>query len=169
MKNLSLQKQQSGAALVIGLVILLVMTLLGVSSMNSSRTELKIAANIQNKSVAFQVAENAIQRVVLDPATPWSNLTTTATNFTFDPAGENYSARTAMIFEDCRRNPQGYDLSGDGVGDGAGSNNKAIVHNIRSVGEAKALTTARVVASSAVSVGVRTMLAGCTPPAPAAP
>lgn len=169
MKKLSLQKQQSGAALVIGLVILLVMTLLGVSSMNSSRTELKIAANIQNKSIAFQAAENAIQRVVLDPATPWSNLTTTATISTFEPTGQNFAARTVMLFEDCRRNPQGYDLSGDGVGDGAGSNNKAIVHNIRSTGETKAATTSLVVASSAVSVGVRTMLAGCTPPASTGP
>jgi type IV pilus assembly PilX-like protein len=166
MRNFQLnnKRQQSGAALVIGLIILLVMTLLGVSSMNSSRTELKIAANIQNKSVAFQTAETATQRVIVNPATKWGNILTTQT-FSYAPSGENFSASTNMKFIDCRNNPEGYSLEGDGVADGSGSGNRAVIHQLRSVGSKNA--SGNVVASSAIVAGIQTMLAGCTPPAPA--
>ncbi len=162
MKNLNMHKRQSGAALVIGLVILLVMTLLGVSSMNSSRTELKIAANIQNKSVAYQVAENAIQRLILNPATPWgSTEKNTPVLSTYAPEDENYSATTIMTLTDCRKNPIGYSLEGDGINDGKGSANRAIIHNVKSIGDATAPGTGAVVASSAISVGIQSLLAGC--------
>jgi len=161
MKNLKFKRQQSGAALVIGLIILLVMTLLGVTSMNTSRTELKIAANIQNRSVAFQTAETATQRVLISSATLWGDIDNIQ-QFSFAPTGQDYSAATEMQFEDCRNNPEGYSLEGDGVGDGTGSSNKAVVHNVKSVGSA--LSSGTAVAKSSVVVGIQTMLAGCTPP-----
>ena len=48
--------KQNGAALVVGLIMLLVMTLLGITSMSSTRIELKIANNLSNHSTAFQTA-----------------------------------------------------------------------------------------------------------------
>jgi len=165
MKNLNLRKQQSGAALAVGLVILLVMTLLGITSMNTTRTELKIAANIKNHSTAFQTAETATQRVLLDTATLWGDIDNIQ-NFSFAPTGKSYSAATQMQFEDCRNNPEGYSLEGDGVGDGTGGGNKAVIHNIRSVGTTSTAFGGEAIASSVVVVGIQTMLAGCTPPAP---
>ena len=68
--------KQNGAALVVGLIMLLVMTLIGVSSMNSTRTELKIANNFKNHSNAFQTAALMFERALVDPilavpATGW--------------------------------------------------------------------------------------------------
>jgi type IV pilus assembly protein PilX len=65
-------RKQSGAALVIGLMILLVLTVLGISSMGSSTTALKITQNTQNKNRAFQFAESVIN-VTVD-AVDYSNI-----------------------------------------------------------------------------------------------
>lgn len=52
--------RERGAALVVSLVILSVVTLLGVSSMQSSNTELKMAASQRDRGVAFEAAEAAL-------------------------------------------------------------------------------------------------------------
>ena len=53
-------KKQSGAVLVMALVMLTVLTLIGVASMESSSMELKVAGNIQEHDVAFQSAQTII-------------------------------------------------------------------------------------------------------------
>ena len=58
MQNMnSFQNRQSGAALVIGLVLLLVLTVLGVSTMSTASLELAMAGNDQFAENAFQLAE----------------------------------------------------------------------------------------------------------------
>lgn len=52
--------QQSGTALIISLIILAVVTLLGVTGMQSSNTELKLAASQRDRGVAFEAAEAAL-------------------------------------------------------------------------------------------------------------
>lgn len=59
-------KKQSGAVLVMALVMLAVLTLIGVASMDSSSLQLKVASNIQEHEVAFQAAQAAIAFVVSD-------------------------------------------------------------------------------------------------------
>lgn len=54
--------RQQGAALIVGLIMLLVLTLLGVSNMNMTTLELKMAANSQNQNHCFQAAEAGIGR-----------------------------------------------------------------------------------------------------------
>ncbi len=61
MKRIQLQKQQDGAALVVGLVLLVVVTVLAVSGMNTATTELAMARNNQNYENAFQAAETGIE------------------------------------------------------------------------------------------------------------
>ncbi len=56
------RNRQSGAALVIGLLLLLVLTLLAVSSMNTASTELVAAGNAQFQQNAFQAAETGIEQ-----------------------------------------------------------------------------------------------------------
>ena len=69
-KVTSMQRQQ-GAALVIGLLLLLVLTLLAVSGMNSASLEFIMAGNEQYRSNAFQAAEAGIeQAITLDPFNP---------------------------------------------------------------------------------------------------
>lgn len=52
---------QSGAVLVVSLLILLVMTLLGVSALSTSSLEEKMASNLQDKALAFEAAEAALR------------------------------------------------------------------------------------------------------------
>ena len=59
---------QKGAALVIGLVLLLVLTLLAVSSMNSASLEFIMAGNEQYRSNAFQAAEAGVEQTIMQSA-----------------------------------------------------------------------------------------------------
>ncbi len=56
--------KQSGAALVIGLILLTIITLLSVSAMQNTNLETKIAVNHQFKELSFQAAENALAIIV---------------------------------------------------------------------------------------------------------
>jgi type IV pilus assembly protein PilX len=59
---------QRGAALVVGLLLLLVLTLLAVSGMNSATLELVMAGNTQHHQNAFQAAETGIEQTIRDSA-----------------------------------------------------------------------------------------------------
>jgi type IV pilus assembly protein PilX len=67
-------RRQQGAALIIGLVLLLVLTLLAVSSMSSASLEFIMAGNEQYRSNAFQAAEVGIEQTLMqgsfNPADP---------------------------------------------------------------------------------------------------
>lgn len=56
---------QNGAALVVGLVLLLVITMLAVSSMNTSTVQLMMSGNKQFAESAFQAAETGINRALM--------------------------------------------------------------------------------------------------------
>src|SRR5262245_40260750 len=64
MKSTRMGSTQRGAALVVGLVLLLIITLLAISVMNTSVTELTAAGNEQFQENAFQAAETGIERSV---------------------------------------------------------------------------------------------------------
>lgn len=51
---------QSGAALIVGLVLMLVLTVLGISGMNTVSVELTMANNLAAEHEAFQAAESGI-------------------------------------------------------------------------------------------------------------
>jgi Tfp pilus assembly protein PilX len=55
-----LQSNQRGAALVMALAVLVLLTILGISAMKSSTLEYRMASSIQDKSTAFQAAESAL-------------------------------------------------------------------------------------------------------------
>lgn len=54
--------RQAGAALVMSLVMLLVLTILGVAAMSTSSLEERMAGNIQEATHAFQAAESGLNR-----------------------------------------------------------------------------------------------------------
>ena len=63
--NTTLQiKKQNGAALIVGLVLLVVITVLAVSGMNTATTELAMARNDQNYENAFQAAETGLENAL---------------------------------------------------------------------------------------------------------
>lgn len=55
------RKDQRGSVLIVSLLILLVMTLLGITAMSTTTLEEKMAGNIRDKGIAFQAAEAALR------------------------------------------------------------------------------------------------------------
>ena len=60
----ALRATQGGAALVVGLVLMLVLTVLGISGMNTATLELVMANNMQSQHSAFEAAETGIDIAV---------------------------------------------------------------------------------------------------------
>ncbi len=60
-RSLSPCRRQQGTALIVGLIFLLVLTLIGISTMSTARLEQKMVANTQFSDWAFQAAESGIQ------------------------------------------------------------------------------------------------------------
>ena len=54
-------KKESGAALIVGLILLMVITVLAVSGMNTATTELAMARNDQTYENVFQAAERGLE------------------------------------------------------------------------------------------------------------
>ena len=111
MKTLTPIKQQQGAALVVGLILLVVITVLAISGMNTATTELAMARNDQNYENAFQAAESGIEQALstgqFDTATSSSVTYTISTH---------ESVTTSVDFEDSSPVPdKAFSLSGNKV------------------------------------------------------
>jgi type IV pilus assembly protein PilX len=61
----ALRQRQRGAALVVGLILLAVLTLLAIAGMNTASTELIMAGNEQFRQQAFQASEAGIERQLM--------------------------------------------------------------------------------------------------------
>jgi type IV pilus assembly protein PilX len=57
-------RRQGGAALVVGLILLMVLTLLAISGMNSATLELQMAGNAQYTENAFQASETGVEEAL---------------------------------------------------------------------------------------------------------
>lgn len=55
------RKSERGAALLVALIMLLLITILGVSAMQTTTLEEKMAGNLRDRHVAFQAAEAALR------------------------------------------------------------------------------------------------------------
>lgn len=106
--------RQRGAVLIVSLILLVVLTLLGVTAMNSTSLDEKMAANNQQTTRAFQAAEsglsatfnnNAAYNLANDPANPYkttvsipssgsdqASITGSFVGWSAPPAGSLYSA-----------------------------------------------------------------------------
>lgn len=60
----ALAASQRGATLIVGLVLLLVLTVVGVSGMNTATMEINMAANTQFQQDAFQMTEDGVDTVL---------------------------------------------------------------------------------------------------------
>jgi Tfp pilus assembly protein PilX len=66
MSNRISHRRQRGAALVIGLILLAIITLLAVVGMNMSNSELQSATSEQLRLRSFQAAETGVERAFMD-------------------------------------------------------------------------------------------------------
>jgi type IV pilus assembly PilX-like protein len=64
MTNFDIRGRQRGVALVIGMIMLVMLTLLVVSAINTSTTNLKIAGNMQSEDEARAMAQQAIEQFI---------------------------------------------------------------------------------------------------------
>jgi len=73
---------QQGAILVVALIFMLVLTLLGVTAMDTTIMETKLAAYAQERSWAFQIAEAGLEQAntTLDNTLKSSNASQTFNN-----------------------------------------------------------------------------------------
>jgi type IV pilus assembly protein PilX len=95
MKTLINSRRQDGAALVVGLVLLVVITVLAISGMNTATTELAMARNDQNYENAFQAAETGLENALAQ-----GTFNTLAnTNLVYN-INTNDSVTSTIVFED---------------------------------------------------------------------
>ncbi len=59
--NARIYRDESGAALIVALIMLLLITIVGVSAMQTTTMEEKMAGNLRDRHVAFQAAEAALR------------------------------------------------------------------------------------------------------------
>ncbi|RMF96488.1 MAG: hypothetical protein D6727_08100 [Gammaproteobacteria bacterium] len=62
--GLACRRPQGGAALIVGLVLLMVLTILAIASMRTASLELLMAGNTQLRANAFQLAESGIEALL---------------------------------------------------------------------------------------------------------
>ena len=96
-KRIASRHHQQGAALVVGLMLLVVITVLAVSGMNTATTELALARNDQAYETAFQTAETGLAQALA--AGSFNTLTnTTLSQYVTTDNRQQYSA--TIQFED---------------------------------------------------------------------
>jgi len=73
----SMQKQQ-GATLFVALIILVVVTLVGVTAMKNANVEEQMASNLYQKNLTFQASESAVESTINNTALIQQAMTTNA-------------------------------------------------------------------------------------------
>ncbi|NOZ54572.1 MAG: hypothetical protein GXP08_15805 [Gammaproteobacteria bacterium] len=73
--NIINRDKQQGAALIISLMMLLVLTMVGVSALSNTSLGERMARNFQHFTLAFQASESAIERIIIsgDPGGAGAN------------------------------------------------------------------------------------------------
>jgi len=66
--NTGFARSQRGTSLFVGLIMLILLTLLGISAFQSSNTNLKIVGNMQVRQETLAAAQTATEKVISDPA-----------------------------------------------------------------------------------------------------
>jgi type IV pilus assembly protein PilX len=109
---MSTPARQQGAALVVGLILLVVLTILAVSGVLTSTMELRMVRNSQNQEHAFQAAEvgieDALGNPVLSTSTPFNQADTAVPN----SPGDRYS----YTLEFAGQTPLGTGTTGYSIG-----------------------------------------------------
>ena len=92
----NMKSRQGGAALVVGLLLLVVITVLAVSGMNTATTGLSVARNDQGYENAFQAAETGLEQAI----SQGSFNTLANTTLTQTITGTNNTVTADIQFED---------------------------------------------------------------------
>jgi type IV pilus assembly protein PilX len=107
------QSRQSGAALITGLIFLVVLTMIGITAARMSTLEERMSGNMRDRSVAMQAAELALRDAERDVrgqgtavrTTPISGITYFAANCNQDNTGDSFDDGL------CYNGPAGYGVA----------------------------------------------------------
>jgi type IV pilus assembly protein PilX len=111
MNRVTFPGRQNGAALVVGLILMVVITVLAISGMNTATTELAMARNDQNYENAFQAAETGLENALAQ-----GRFNTLANVNLEQSAGYSETVTSVIYFEDTTLVPdRGFSM---GVGSG---------------------------------------------------
>ena len=108
----SIGSRQQGAALVVGLILLLVLTILAVSGVITSTLELRMVGNTQLQERAFQTAEVAIEDALANPVLSTSVPVNQATMANPNSPTDTYSYVLQFVAE----TPLGTGMTGFSIG-----------------------------------------------------
>jgi len=103
---------QQGAALVIGLILLVVLTILAVSGVFTSTMELRMVRNTQSQEHAFQAAEVAVEDALANPVLSTSAVFNQATVAVPNSPGDTYSYNLQFVGQ----TPLGTGMTGYSIG-----------------------------------------------------
>ena len=104
--------RQRGAALVVGLILLLVLTILAVSGVMTSNLELRMVGNTQLQEHAFQTAEVAVEDALANPVLSTSAPFNQATIANPDSPDDYYS----YVLQYVGQAPLGTGMTGFSIG-----------------------------------------------------
>ena len=104
--------RQQGAALVVGLILLMVLTILAVSGVFTSTMELRMVRNSQNQEHSFQAAEVGIEDALANPVLSTSSVFAQATTAVPNSAGDTYSYNLQFVGQA----PLGTGMTGYSIG-----------------------------------------------------
>ena len=125
-----LRNSQRGATLIVGLVLLLVLTVVGVSGMNTATMQITMAANTQFQQDAFQMTEDAIDITIATQNLNTDPLTPVILDWTLDPSYDRRAVVTYQWYTDVP--PGGAVFSGGNTG--SGNTTSAYHYDVQSVG-----------------------------------
>lgn len=104
--------RQQGAALVVGLILLLILTILAVSGVFTSTMELRMVRNTQTQEHAFQAAEVAVEDALGNPVLSTSSTFTQPTMAVPNSPGDTYSYQLQFVGQ----TPLGTGMTGFSIG-----------------------------------------------------
>lgn len=104
--------RQQGAALVVGLILLLVLTILAVSGVLTSTMELRMVRNTQSQERAFQAAEVAVEDALANPVLSTSSVFVQAPVAVPNGYGDTYAYQMQFVGQ----TPLGTGMTGFSIG-----------------------------------------------------
>lgn len=125
--------QQHGAALVMAMVVLLILTIIGVSALNVTSLEAKMANNLQDTNRAFEAAESGLNKA-MNTAGSFDLFTPQTNQFSFGTSSKAVIETTFLNFSAPKRNSgyssinydsANFDQKSTGTG---GAGGKSVVH-----------------------------------------
>ncbi len=97
MRNLRFEQTQDGAALIVSLILLVIITVLAVSGMNTATTEIAMARNDQYMENVFQAAETGLEQALAQGQ--FNTFEPTTIEQTIPGSNNHDSVRAVIVFE----------------------------------------------------------------------